>query len=65
MSTQPSEELYYTASDVGREVDRTPSAVIQAANAGRITVTARTKGGIRLFTRHDVEVFAARIRRKS
>jgi hypothetical protein len=58
MSTTHPVEEYFTAADVARMVDRTPSAIIQAANAGRISVTARTKGGVRLFTRHDVEQFA-------
>jgi hypothetical protein len=61
-STHPA-TVYYTASDFGREVNRTPSAIVQAANQGRIQVTARTKGGIRLFSKQDVKVFLARCKK--
>jgi len=61
----PSDIVYYLANDVGRVVNLTPSAIVQAANDGRINVTARTRGGVRLFTKDDIETFLAQSKKKA
>jgi hypothetical protein len=50
---------FLESADVARLTGLTPASVNLAADAGRIRVTARTQRGGRLFTREDVERFAA------
>jgi hypothetical protein len=50
---------FLESADVARMTGLTPASVNLAADAGRIRVSARTLRGGRLFTREDVERFAA------
>jgi len=49
---------YLTSADAARMLNLTPAAVRMAAVQKRLRVTAVTAGGVRLFTRDDVEAFA-------
>ena len=61
-------EVFLSAADAGRLLQRTPSAVRQMQRRGELKVAAKTEGGIRLFRRSDVERLAkkrANVRKKS
>lgn len=51
---------YLTAADAAKLLALTPAGIRLAALSGRLRVAARTVGGVRLFTREDVETFARR-----
>jgi len=46
-----------TCGEVGREVGLVPASIRAAERAGRIRATIRTAGGLRLFSRAEVERF--------
>ena len=50
--------IFLTVGDSARIAECTPARIVQAANAGKIPVAARTERGNRLFLREDVLAFA-------
>jgi DNA-binding transcriptional MerR regulator len=46
---------FLSTSDASKKLGVTPAAVRLMVNEGRIKATAETEGGIRLFTRREVE----------
>jgi excisionase family DNA binding protein len=51
-------EPLLTAADAARILDVVPATVRMMALSGRLPVAAKTEGGIRLFSREDVETLA-------
>jgi len=52
------EAEYLTSTDAANALSMSANGVRAAANSGRLTVAARTPGGVRLFLRSEVERFA-------
>ena len=59
-----SREPFLSPADAARLLDVTPAAVRQMIRRGALPVAARTRGGIHLLDRAEVEVLAKRRARK-
>jgi hypothetical protein len=57
---------YYTGGDIAKEIKLTNQAIVNATREGRLTPTAKTVGGITLYSPDEVRRFVEqRARRKA